>query len=91
MTNTELEIKIKEIKELQRIKDEAENEIKKLQDDIKAEMQKREVSEIITNEHKVRYTDVTTNRFDTKAFKAKYLDLYNQFVKSTSSMRFSIN
>ena len=37
MTNKELEIKIKGIKEMQRIKDEADKEIKKLQDEIKAE------------------------------------------------------
>ena len=91
MTNKELEIKIKGIKEMQRIKDEADKEIKKLQDEIKAEMTVRQVKEIITDEYKVRYTDVTTNRFDTKTFKSKYLDLYNQFIKPTSSMRFSIN
>lgn len=91
MTNKELEIKIKEIKEMQRIKDEADKEIKKLQEDIKAEMTDRQVKEIITDEYKVKYTDVTTNRFDTKTFKSKYLDLYNQFIKTTSSMRFSIN
>ena len=90
MTNKELEIKIKGIKEMQRIKDEADKEIKKLQDEIKAEMTVRQVKEIIT-EYKVRYTDVTTNRFDTKTFKSKYLELYNQFIKPTSSMRFSIN
>ena len=91
MTNKELEIKIKGIKEMQRIKDEADKEIKKLQDEIKAEMTVRQVKEIITDEYKVRYTDVTTNRFDTKTLKSKYLDLYNQFIKPTSSMRFSIN
>lgn len=91
MTNKELEIKIKGIKEMQRIKDEADKEIKKLQDEIKAEMTVRQVKEIITDEYKVRYTDVTTNRSDTKTFKSKYLDLYNQFIKPTSSMRFSIN
>lgn len=91
MTNKELEIKIKGIKEMQRIKDEADKENKKLQDEIKAEMTVRQVKEIITDEYKVRYTDVTTNRFDTKTFKSKYLDLYNQFIKPTSSMRFSIN
>ena len=80
MTNKELEIKIKGIKEMQRIKDEADKE-----------MTKRQVKEIVTDEYKVRYTDVTTNRFDTKTFKSKYLDLYNQFIKPTSSMRFSIN
>ena len=49
MTNKELEIKIKGIKEMLWIKDEADKEIKKLQDEIKAEMTVSQVKEIITD------------------------------------------
>jgi len=91
MTITELEKKVKEIKELARMKEELELEIASLQDEIKAEMVERDTDEITTNEYKIRYKEVQSNRFDTTSFKAKYSDLYNQFVKVTTSKRFTIS
>ena len=65
-------------------------EIESIKDELKQEMAARNTDEITTNEYKIRYTSVSSNRFDTTSFKSKYIDLYNQFIKTTTSKRFTI-
>ena len=38
----------------------------------------------------VRFTNVVRNNFSTSAFKKKYLELYNAFIKQTTYRKFSI-
>ena len=90
MSTKDINKTVKEIKELTRMKEEIETEIKRQQDDIKAEMVCRGVHELSTDEYKIKWTAVVSNRFDTFAFKKIYGDLYRQFTKQTESMRFSI-
>lgn len=90
MTTQNIETKVKEIRELTRMREELNAEIESLQDEIKAEMAVRGTDEIITGEYKIRYKEVISNRFDTTAFKAKYAELYSQFIKATASKRFTI-
>ena len=79
MTVQNIELKVKELKELQRMSEE-----------LKKEMELRCTDEIITNEYKFRYKAVESKRFDTTAFKSKYADLYEQFAKLSVTKRFSI-
>lgn len=65
-------------------------EITAIEDTIKAEMTARETDEIIVDVFKIRWTRVTSNRFDTTSFKKTHADLYSQYTKSTESRRFSI-
>ena len=61
-----------------------------IEDDIKAEMTARGVSEMLVDVFKVRWTKVLSRRFDTTAFKAKYSELYEQHVKEVETRRFSV-
>lgn len=90
MNRTELENKVKELKELKGMQEELQAEITAIEDQIKAEMTEQNVTELQAGLFKVRWTPVTSNRFDTTAFKNKYADLYNQFLKVVESKRFSI-
>ncbi len=90
MTNKTIETKAKEIKELIRMKEELEAEISSLQDELKAEMTERSTEEMVVGEYKIRYKSVCSNRFDTTTFKAKYEELYNQYLKQTTTKRFTI-
>ena len=38
----------------------------------------------------VRFTNVVRNNFNTTAFKKKYLELYNAFIKQTNYRKFTI-
>ena len=90
MNNQELENKIKELKELKVMAEELQAEITTIEDSIKAEMTAQNVNELQVGIFKIRWTPVKSNRFDTTAFKNKYSDLYNQFIKVIESKRFSI-
>lgn len=90
MSTTELTSKIEDIKTLQRMIEDLTAEMESKKDEIKAEMTARNVSEMSVSCFKVRYTDVTTNRFDTTAFKKTHSELYAQYTKPIISKRFSI-
>ncbi len=69
--------------EAKALKEELENELKEL-------MQTEGIEELIGDEHKATYKEVVSNRFDSKAFKAAgHEDLYKEFTKPSSSMRFN--
>lgn len=90
MNKNELEQRVVELKELKVMAEELQAEITAIEDSIKAEMTEQNVSELQVGVFKIRWTPVKTNRFDAKAFQAKYADLYNQFLKVIESKRFSI-
>lgn len=76
-----LEAKLEELKEL---KDEKESQIKKLLDNAGLE-------ELQVGAFTIRFTNVVRNNFNTSAFKKKYLELYNAFIKQTNYRKFSIS
>lgn len=90
MSTNEITIKIRQIKELQQLIEEAEAEMETLKDAIKAEMTARDVDELTADVFKVRWTTVESSRFDGTAFKKAMPELFKQFSKQTTSRRFSI-
>lgn len=90
MSTNEITTKIRQIKELQQLIEEAETEMETLKDAIKAEMTAREVDELTADVFKVRWTTVESSRFDSTAFKKAMPELFKQFSKQTTSRRFSI-
>lgn len=90
MSTNELTTKIEDIKTLQVMIDDLTAELESKKDEVKAEMTARNVEELTISCFKVRYTTVTSNRFDSTAFKKTHADLYAQYIKPTVSKRFSI-
>lgn len=90
MSTIELTSKVKELKELKMMAEELAAEITAIEDSIKAEMTARETDELITGEYKIRWKKVTSNRFDTTAFKKTHADLYEQYTKTTETRRFTV-
>ena len=76
-----LEAKINELKEL---KEEKENIIKTVMDNAGVE-------EMSIGAFCVRFQNVVRNNFNTSAFKKKYLELYNAFIKQSTYRKFSIS
>lgn len=76
-----IEFKLEELKEL---KDEKEAEIKKLLDEAGLE-------ELQVGAYTVRFSNIVRNNFNTSAFKKKYLELYNAFIKQTNYRKFTIS
>ncbi len=75
-----LEAKINELKEL---KEEKESLIKSVLDEAGVE-------EMKIGAFTVRFTNIVRNNFNTTAFKKKYLELYNAFIKQSNYRKFSI-
>ena len=91
MTTTELTSTLRELKELKLMAAETASEIETLEDRIKAEMTHRNTDVLIVDVFKVRWTTMTSNRFDSTAFKATHGELYQQYTKPVETRRFSIN
>lgn len=68
-----------EIKRLQQQRDEIADEIKNAMT----------TDTIETAAYKVTYKDVTSTRFDSKAFKAEYPDIYKEYCKTSTCKRFT--
>ena len=90
MSQNELISKIEDLKALEQLIKEAEEEAEAIKDSIKAEMLEQGTEELTVGTHIVRWTTTLTNRFDTTAFKKKYDELYKAFTKQTTSRRFTI-
>lgn len=90
MSANELTSKVRELKELKAMAEELSAEIAAIEDTIKSEMAARETDEMIVDVFKIRWVKVTSNRFDTAAFKKTHADLYSQYTKATETRRFTI-
>ena len=60
-----------------------------LREQLKEEMVRQNVEELIAGAYILRYTPIISNRFDSTTYKRLYADLYKDFTKPGSSRRFS--
>lgn len=91
MSVNEIISKIEELKDLEILIKEAEAEAEALKDEIKAEMEKQKTEEMIVGRFIVRWTNILSDRFDSKTFKMAMPEVYNKFIKQTHSRRFTIS
>lgn len=82
---------IQQIRELEVAKREVTKAIGEQQQIIKDMMTCKQVEVLELGEYTVRYTTVTTSRFDSTAFKKTHEELYAQYCVPASSKRFSIS
>lgn len=90
MSNTNIQEKIKDYKELQRMSEELNAEMEAIKDELKQELEQRNTETLITGEYKITYKAVTSSRFDSAAFKKEHGELYKQYQKQTTSKRFTV-
>lgn len=90
MSTNEMQNKVKELRELARMKEELEAEITAIQDEIKAVMNASACYEFSGPDFKVSWKEVTTNRLDTTALKKAIPDVAALYMKTTTSRRFVI-
>ena len=90
MSINEMSAKVRELKELKAMAEELAQEITAIEDSIKAELNSQNKEEMIVGAFKVRWTTVSSERFDTTAFKKALPELAKQFTKTNTTRRFSI-
>ena len=91
MSKVELLAKIKLLNKYEAMLEELKAEADNVRNSIKAEMEAREVEELIAGQYIVRWTPVLSSRFDSAAFKKVLPELYQAYTKQVSSRRFSIS
>lgn len=88
MSNYELETKIRELRQLQQLIEEAQAEAETIRDTIKAHMGDSE--ELRAGEYKVTWKSIKTARIDTSALKKALPDVAQAFTRETISRRFCV-
>ena len=90
MSKQRLRKKVQELVELREMADELAAEINAIEDEIKAHMDKVGTDTLESGKHVVRWAVVKSSRFDSKAFRAAYPSIYEQYTKPTESRRFTV-
>ena len=89
MSNPAMEAKVRELMELKRMREELDAEIASAEDAIKAVMGDEET--LIAGAYKVSWKTFTSSRLDSIALKKALPDIAAQFIRQTTTHRFSIN
>lgn len=91
MSKIELLAKIELLNKYEAMVEEMKVQADTIRNEIKAEMESRELEEMIAGQYIIRYTAVLSNRFDTTAFKKVMPEIYKAYTKQVSSRRFTIS
>ena len=91
MSKIELLANIELLNKYEAMMEEIKAEADRVRNSIKAEMEEREVEELIAGQYIIRYSSVLSNRFDSTAFKKVMPEIYKAYTKQVSSRRFSIS
>lgn len=91
MSKIELLAKIELLNKYEAMVEEMKAQSDTIRNEIKAEMEARELEEMIAGQYIIRYTAVLSNRFDTTAFKKVVPEIYKAYTKQVSSRRFTIS
>ena len=89
MSNPNLTPKITELMELKRMREELDAEIAAAEDEIKAAMGDEDT--LLAGPFKVTWKTITSSRLDSTALKKALPEIAAQFMKQTTTRRFSIN
>lgn len=88
MSATEINAKVKELRELRRMADELTAEIEAVQDSIKSQMDAQGVDTLSGTDWKVTWKPVTSARLDSSALKKELPEIAARFMKQTTTRRF---
>ena len=88
MSTQDIERKVKLLREMQRMAEEAQAEAEALKDEIKAYMGDSE--ELTAGEYKITWKRVESTRVDTAALKKAMPQIAEAFTKTTTTRRFCI-
>lgn len=88
MSATEINAKVKELRELRRMADELAAEIEAVQDSIKSQMDAQGVDTLAGADWKVTWRPVTSTRLDSSALKKELPEIAARFMKQTTTRRF---
>ena len=84
----EIETKVRKLRQLQKLIEEAQAEAEAIKDDLKSVMGHSEC--LIIREYTITWKMITSSRIDTTALKKALPDIAEQFMKTTTNRRFIV-
>ena len=90
-TTNELLEMVEQYKEAAQLIEAAQAEQERIKAAIKAELAERNTNYLEVGCHKVRLSDFSSTRLDSKAIKAVAPDLYEQYSKTVTGQRLTVN
>ena len=90
MSTNEINLKVKDLRELRRMAEELDAEITAIQDEIKSHMDAAGVDELAGADYRITWKAVTSTRVDTTALKKALPDVVERFTKVITSRRFCL-
>lgn len=90
MSIQEIDIKVKELRELQAMIEEATAQMEAIKDSIKMKMVDEGTEVLQGDGWKATWHTVTSTRLDSKALKAAHPELVAQYSKTSSTTRFTL-
>lgn len=91
MSINELERKIAEMREMEKLAEEAREAAETIRDEIKALMLSRETEELNAGKFIIRWTSVVSNRLDTGALRKALPELAAQYTRPVTTRRFTVS
>lgn len=91
MSTNELNTTARDLMSVRAMIEELEAEAQALTDKLKAAMVEQGTETLAGDGWKATWKNVNSTRFDSKAFKADYADLYGQYSKQTTTTRFVLS
>lgn len=88
MSINEMESKIRELRQLQSLIEEAQAEAEAIKDTIKAQM--GDAEELRAGEYRVTWKAVTSSRLDSKALREALPEVVERFTRTTTTRRFCV-
>ncbi len=90
MSQNELTKKVRELKELKAMQEELSEAITTIEDEIKAVMTAQNTETLKADIFTIRWTTVSSTRFDSTSFKKANPDMYKLFSREVQTRRFSV-
>lgn len=91
MTDEVLNSKIKELKQYKREVEELQHNIDAIQSEVKEEMLRRGVEQIMTTDYKISWQTVSSVRLDTKSLKEERPEIYARYAVTAETKRFLVS
>ena len=88
MSTNELEAKVRDLRQLQQLIEEAQAEAEGIRDTIKAAMGEQE--ELRVGEYKITWKPVTSSRLDATALRAALPEVAARFTRTSTTRRFCV-
>lgn len=90
MTERQIENRVKKLKAIEKQRKDLEAQEKALKEEIKRDMESKGLKELKTKNFIIRWKEIISNTLDSKALKATFPDICEQFTKQSASKRFTI-